>query len=467
MAVTKIIALKGRLKDCLNYTSNPEKTYAATDGKELGQLLEYTLRDVKTGQYRFVAGFHCTPETALRTMQNTKRRWHKNASSYVQGYHLIQSFKPGEVTPEQCFRIGCEFAEKYLADKYECTVSTHLDKDHLHCHIVFNSVSYVDGKMFRNNFQEYYQGIRKVSDELCRTHGLSVVETDGHGVQYNVWRSENENKPTIRKTIQTDIDTAMKRTTNWESFVGELRKMGYEVKPSGSNRKYTTVQPKYGKRAIRLASLEPQYQEDAIKLYFAKRRDERLGAEEPQGKLVVKEIEPPQYYARYRKRIPMYPRYHVSGFLAMYYHYRRLLRHAKKGKTSKRYVYLLWDDLQKFERYQQQCEFIRDNQVETVEDAVRLRKQAEESIEQLDRERKQLYYLRDNGRAGYNRDSTNAQIDDLTDRLKQQRRIAKICGYIEQDAAHIEEQWDRVRQMETEEQERKERERNEQRSRCR
>ena len=464
MAITKIIALKGRLRDCLNYTSNPEKTYAAVDGSGLENLLEYTRRDVKTGQYRFVAGFHCTAENALQVMQNTKRRWHKDVQSYVQGYHLIQSFMPGEVTPEQCFRIGCEFAERYLADKYECTVSTHLDKGHLHCHIVFNSVSYVDGKMFRNNFQEYYSGIRKVSDELCREHGLSVIETDGQGLKYNVWRAESESKPTIRQTIQTDIEAAMKRTTNWESFVGELRKMGYEVKPSGPNHKYTTVQPRYGKRAIRLASLEAPYQEDAIKLYFAKRRAEFRGAEEPQFRQSLQETT--HYYAAYQRWLPQYKRHHISRFLAMYYHYRRLLRRAREGKTPRRYVYLLWDDLQKFDRYQKQCDFIRDYQIETVADATGLKEKAEDQIRQLTRERKQLYYLRDKGSAGYNMESIHAQINDLTERLKQQRQVVTLCGYVEQDAVHIEKQWELVRQME-EEQERKEREQNEQRSRRR
>lgn len=465
MAYTKIIPIKSRLQACVNYTLNPEKTYSVSAESGLQEVLQYAGQDQKTGRLRYVAGFHCTPQSALQVMQATKRRWHKTEPGYVQGYHLIQSFAPGEVTPEQCFQIGCEFAERYLADKYECTVSTHLDKDHLHCHIVFNSVSYVDGRMFRNDFWHYYQGIRKVSDEICREHGLSVIETDGHGVKHNVWQAEQESRPSIRKAIQADLDAAMKCTTSWDSFIGELRRQGYEVKLSGPNRKYTTVQPKYGKRAIRLASLEPQYQEESIKLYFAKRRAEHLGAEEPKQVQRTPEVEPPQYYARYQSRLPAYKRHKYSGFMAMYYHYRLLLRHTRRGKTSKRYVHLLWDDLQKFERYQAQCAFIWSHHIESAADLEAIRGGAEGEILRLEKERKRLYYLRNAYTGGVNKESINTQINDLTDQLKQQREILKMCGYIEQDAAHIEEQWEQVRQME--EQERKEREQNEQRSRCR
>ena len=113
------------------------------------------------------------------SMELTKRLWEQPTDKGVLAYHIIQSFSPSEATPDQVHEIGCEFARRFLADRFECTVSTHLDKGHLHNHIVVNSVSYADGKMFRNNFDTYYHGIRQVSDELCRENRLSVIETDG------------------------------------------------------------------------------------------------------------------------------------------------------------------------------------------------------------------------------------------------------------------------------------------------
>ena len=128
MAYTKIIAVKKRLASCVNYTLNPEKTYAAEEGAALEAVLQYAQKEHKTGRLRYVTGFHCTPESALQVMQNTKHRWHKDTPGYVQGYHIIQSFAPGEISPERCFQIGCEFAERYLADKYDVDADASVER---------------------------------------------------------------------------------------------------------------------------------------------------------------------------------------------------------------------------------------------------------------------------------------------------------------------------------------------------
>ena len=98
----------------------------------------------------------------------------------TKGYHIIQSFAPGEVTPDQAHAVGVEFARRLLGDRYEAVVSTHLNKAHLHSHIVFNSVSFVDGAMYRDQLKDYYGGdgvgIRGTSDAICREHGLSIIE---------------------------------------------------------------------------------------------------------------------------------------------------------------------------------------------------------------------------------------------------------------------------------------------------
>lgn len=143
------------------------------------------------------------------SMELTKRLWEQPTDKGVLAYHIIQSFSPGEATPDQVHEIGCEFARRFLADRFECTVSTHLDKGHLHNHIVVNSVSYADGKMFRNNFDTYYHGIRQVSDELCRENRLSVIETDGKGKSYDEWLSGQTGKPTIRGMVRKDVEQAI------------------------------------------------------------------------------------------------------------------------------------------------------------------------------------------------------------------------------------------------------------------
>ena len=175
MATTKILPVRKRLKDCLDYAANPKKTEIFR-GDALDRLMHYTQNEDKTEHQLYVTGFNCDPQNACLIMEATKRRWHKDIGHGNVGYHIIQSFKPGEASPDQVHQIGCEFARLCLADRFECTVSTHLDKGHLHNHIVVNSVSFMDGKMLRNDFKTYYQGIRKVSDDLCRQppQGLSA-----------------------------------------------------------------------------------------------------------------------------------------------------------------------------------------------------------------------------------------------------------------------------------------------------
>lgn len=185
MAITKILPVRGQLKGCLDYAANPQKTeYFST--ADMQRLIGYTQNKDKTEHQLYVSGFNCMPQNAYCIMQATKQRWGKPLNGGNVGYHIIQSFKPGEATPDQVHEIGCEFARRFLADRFECTVSTHLDKGHLHNHIVVNSVSFMDGRMFRNDFTTYYKGIRAISDELCRENRLSVVETDGHGKLYTV-----------------------------------------------------------------------------------------------------------------------------------------------------------------------------------------------------------------------------------------------------------------------------------------
>ena len=166
MAVTKVLARKGRLDVGIHYVLNGDKTNE--------QIL--------------TAYLNCDPGHACRQMMDTKRAMGKTDG--VQYYHIIQSFRPGEVTPEQAHEIGCEFVRRFLAGRYETVIGTHLDKAHPHNHIVFNACSYADGRMFRNNFNDYYNGIRTVSDALCREYGLSVIEPQNKG-----WTKKRKSPP--------------------------------------------------------------------------------------------------------------------------------------------------------------------------------------------------------------------------------------------------------------------------------
>ena len=252
MAITKIIAIRDRLDKRVNYAVNGEKTTLDTG-------ITYAANPEKTEQYFFTSAINCDScETAFAEMQATKRRFGKLGG--VVGYHFIQSFAPGEVTPEQAHAIGVVFARRLFGDRYEVVIGTHLDKAHLHNHVVVNSVSFVDGKKYHSSPGSYYFDVRGVSDALCRENDLSTIAPQGRGKHYAEWKAEQKGKPTIRSIVRADIDRIIGEAYTYETFLMLLRREGYVVQ-NRPDRKYVTVLPPGGKRAIRLDSLGEGYTE--------------------------------------------------------------------------------------------------------------------------------------------------------------------------------------------------------------
>ena len=171
MAYTSVIPVR-RLDQAVKYVMNKEKTTAVS----LQDAIDYAANRDKTEQSCFESSYACTLETAFADMRQTKERWHKLGG--VQGYHLIQSFAAGEVAPELAHRIAKELADRVLGGRYEYVIGTHLNTGHIHSHIVWNSLSCVDGKKYRSNYKSYVTEIRAVSDELCRKYKLSIIDTE-------------------------------------------------------------------------------------------------------------------------------------------------------------------------------------------------------------------------------------------------------------------------------------------------
>ena len=247
MAYDKIIPIRARLDHTVNYILDHAKT-------SLAATLDYIVDSAKNtlGQEVLETAINCQLETVFQDMLATKRRWDKTGG--VQGYHLIHSFAPGEVTPLEAHELGVEFATRLLGDRYEAVVSTHLDHDHLHCHILFNSVSFMDGRKFQNTFRDYFRDIRGVSNAISAERGLSVIQPESRGKDYSEWQAEKSGKATLRGLVRRDIDAAIARAFTYQIFWEQLEKLGYAVK-RGPSVKHTAVRPPGGVRFIRLSSL--------------------------------------------------------------------------------------------------------------------------------------------------------------------------------------------------------------------
>ena len=204
MAYTSVIPVR-RLDRTVDYVQNKAKTTP----KSLEEAVDYAANRDKTESACFETGLGCTTTSAFEDMRLNTLRWHKETG--VQGYHLVQSFAEGEVTPELAHQIGVEFAEQLLHGKYQAIVTTHLNTKHYHNHIVWSAVSLEDGKKYHSNSKSYYTEVRALSDALCQKYGLSIIETPESlrgKRQYEKWRAEENNQPTWRTAIRQDVDEA-------------------------------------------------------------------------------------------------------------------------------------------------------------------------------------------------------------------------------------------------------------------
>lgn len=207
MAVCEIWDVRGRLDHPIDYAENPTKTanpkYTEADLQAMVDVMEYATNKNKTEQRFFVTGVNCDPTTARDEMMIAKVQW--NDTSEIVCYHGFQSFKHGEVTPEQAHEVGVKLAERMWGDRFQVIVATHLNTDCLHNHFVVNSVSFADGMHYHDN-KVNLRLLRQRSDELCREYALSVIEhPSGKKKPYALYQAEKQGRPTRDTVIVAPI----------------------------------------------------------------------------------------------------------------------------------------------------------------------------------------------------------------------------------------------------------------------
>ena len=249
MAVTGFWPIYKNLKATLDYADNPDKT---TDRRylddDLYAALSYAENDNKTDRKMYVGGINCSKQNAYTEMIAVQRRF--GLRGKVVGYHGIQSFAAGEVTPEQAFEIGKATARKMWGDRYQVLVTVHLNADNVHCHFVVNPVSFKDGAKFQNKIGDHKE-LRKVSDAICQEHGLSVLENSsfygGHKKDY--WRHKS-GKKTHRDYLREDVEYCLSFATSPREFESQLYALGYTLDPERFS-----VKAKHWERSVRLANI--------------------------------------------------------------------------------------------------------------------------------------------------------------------------------------------------------------------
>lgn len=249
MAVTGFWPIYKNLKATLDYADNPNKT---TDRRylddDLYAALSYAENDNKTDRKMYVGGINCSQQNAYAEMVAVQRRF--GLRGKVVGYHGIQSFREDEVTQEKAFEIGKATARRMCSDRYQVLVTVHLNTDNVHCHFVVNPVSFKDGTKFQNKIGDHKE-LRRVSDEICREHGLSVLENSsfygGHKKDY--WRHK-AGKKTHRDYLRGDVEYCLSFATSPREFESQLYALGYTLDPVRFS-----VKAKHWERSVRLANI--------------------------------------------------------------------------------------------------------------------------------------------------------------------------------------------------------------------
>ncbi len=242
MAVTKTHPIKSTLKAAIDYICNPEKT----DGKLL------------------VSSFGCTAETADIEFAWTRK--HSIDKGTNLGRHLIQAFEPGEVSPEEAHEIGMQLAKEILGGKYEFVLTTHIDKEHVHNHLIFNAVSFQDHKHYHSNKRSYHY-IRRTSDRLCKEHGLSVIVPGRDKGKSYIEHQTFQTGTSYKAKLKAAIDRLIPVSKDFEDLLLRLQREGYEIKHG----KYVSCRTSDQERFTRMKTLGVDYTEEAIAARIAGR----------------------------------------------------------------------------------------------------------------------------------------------------------------------------------------------------
>ena len=412
MAYTSLIPVR-RLDRAISYVRDKNKI---TKPGSLEEAVDYALNRDKTESVCFETGLSCLCETAFTDMKENVQRWHKTGG--VQGYHLVQSFAEGEVTPELAHQIGVELADQLLGGRYQAVVTTHLNTRHIHNHIVWCAVALDNGRKYHSNAKSYYTEVRARSDALCRQYGLSVIgaQRSQQSTQpYAEWQAGQTGQPTWRSIIRQDVDDAIARSLTWRQFVQAMEQKGYTMQ---FNRKYPILQPPDKTRPVRFKTLGKRYTPEAIRnriLY-------------PRWRYPTAQQEPVIWHSclhgAHRKARKL------TGLWALYYRY--LYELGALPRKPHRPSYAVRQDIRNLDKRIRQMEFLSRHEIDTLDQLDAYRQAQEQAVANLLADRRQLHCAEPS-------DEIKARQAQITQALKSLRQDIRLCRQIAEHSVQMRE----------------------------
>ena len=434
MATTSLWHIEGSLNDLIKYVENPDKTVEVKDDpSDLSNLFRYVTRDDKTADKQYVTAINCLKEIALQQMIVTKKQFRKT-KGYI-AWHGYQSFLPGEVTPEQCHKIGVQFAKEMWGDRFQVIVTTHLDKDHLHNHFCINSVSFIDGKKYDYSRKEM-QRLRETSDRICGEHNLSIVKNPSVGTPRAIYEAEKRGEPTKYNLMREAIDFAIEHSVDMKTFHQVMREQGYEVNLN-QNRTYWTIKRFGDKKATRMFRLGEEYNH--------RRVQERINQHDlfenyHNYRSFMEETKP-----KYIRPRPMTFRgsFHctrrVTGLKALYLYYCYRLGYLPKKKQHRPLSPEMREAWRRIDRYSENIRLICKQDFKTTDDVNAFIASNNEQIEVLEKERNRIRARMNRTDNPDEKEKYKIQRDIITTVLTAIRKDNKTAKHILEDSPKIKE----------------------------
>ena len=415
MATTKIWPVRDNLARVVDYAENHLKTanpnaYTKRELQDLQQVLSYAENSEKTAKHFLVTGINCIDKYAYQQMSATKQRFGKTGGNLA--YHAYQSFAPDEVTPEQCHEIGVQLAKTLWGDRYEVLVTTHINTNCLHNHLVINSVSFVDGKKLDNNYAMYFKNLRAESDRLCQEHGLSVIENPGK-TSGSKWlqQAEKRGEPTLYNIMRSDIDSTIQQSMTPSQFYKQLRNLGYIVNDD-PNRKYATIRSPGAKHNTRFKTLGENYTPSAI--------NERILANEKPITPAKIEVQSRQYTLQGNFKTTR----KITGLFALYLHYcyRLGIIPKKRKNPPKPLSPEMRAAIRIARKYTEQIRLLGKNRINTDTELKSFIANRKDSLGDLERQRGKVYNRMKSAKTPEDLEKLKAERDILSGDIKTIRK---------------------------------------------
>lgn len=441
MATTGFWPVKGRLKEVIDYANNPDKTTAKEYlDEDLYAAIRYVENDDKTDQTMFVSGINCSKHNAYNEMIAVKRRFGERGKNIAyQGY---QSFAAGEVTPDEAHAIGMETARKMWGARYQVVVTTHLNTDNIHNHFVINSVSFVDGKKFRNSIGDRLE-LRKISDAICTARNKSVIQSHKFYSNKKEYWIRNSGKLTHRDMLRRDVDEALSKCCTFKDMEYYLKCLGYRF-DRDFRYEHPSVIADGWKRAVRITSLGEKYSWEAMrqKLVTNQRLPELYVLITPKWKHAP--LLNFEYQLRQAQRKDT-----VTLLFELFIEILKLCTGNNIQESDNRPLSpMMRAEVQKLDKYIEEYKLLCDNHIESPKELLSFQENLSARISELEQERYAIRLKIRRVKTPEEDAALKAQAKELTKQITPLRKELKVALNIEEHIPRIKELLDAERNIE-------------------